>query len=765
MGVQEVLNKWGIKSVDQVVDMLGLCGDSVDNIPGIPGIGPKTAQKLLEKYDSVEGIIENVEELKGKQKERVIQFGDQGLLSKKLAKIDCAVPIEFDATEYEVSPIDKGKLSTIFQELEFRSLANAILGKPARSTSNQRGQTSLFDNQPPIPVPEPSHQIAKKDINNTPHDYSLIETKSDQVSLAKKMAKLNVICFDTETTGLDPNEAHLVGMSFCWESGKAYYVPVPLEEKKAKETIEIFRKVFEDDAIAKVAQNIKYDALVLKWYGIELKGYYFDTMVAHYLLEPELRHNMDYLSETYLGYKPISIETLIGKKGRRQKNMRDLSPEDIKDYAAEDADITYQLYEILRPKLEEEGLIKLYDDIEGPLIKTLIQMEYNGVTVDVQALHDFSAELESSIKDTETEIHTLAGRTFNISSPKQIGQILFEEMEIPYKGRKTKTGQYSTNEDKLSGLAKEYPIVNKILQYRKLTKLKSTYVDALPKLINPKSGRIHSSFNQAIAATGRLSSQNPNLQNIPIRDEDGAKVRESFVPRSNDYLLMAADYSQIELRLIAEISNDEAMLEAFINGQDFHRATAAKVFGMEYGKVTKEQRYRAKTVNFSITYGAGSTNLSKQLGIKRTEAQELIDQYKTQFKGLTQYMDDMIKKARTDGYVSTLMGRRRYIRDINSRNGLTRNHAENSAINTPIQGTAADMIKVAMINIHERIKKEKYQTKMIMQVHDELVFDVPKEELEQVKKMVVEEMAGALPRLKVPIVVEVGVGNNWRAAH
>ena len=763
MGVQEVLNKWGIKRVEQVVDMLGLCGDSVDNIPGIPGIGPKTAQKLLEKYDSVEGLIEHVEELKGKQKERVIQFGDQGLLSKKLAKIDCYVPIKFDSAAYEISALDKGKLGKIFKELEFRSLANSILGKPEQTNNLVGSQRSLFNDQPPIPVPE--QRIAKNDISNTSQDYSLVNKIEEQKKLASEMSKLKLFCFDTETTGLDANEAHLVGISFSWKPGIAYYIPIPSDREEAIERLGIFKSVLEDVSISKVAQNIKYDALILKWYGIELQGYFFDTMIAHYLLEPELRHNMDYLSETYLGYKPISIESLIGKKGKKQKNMRDLKPEDIKDYAAEDADITLRLYEILKPKLEKEGLLPLYDKIEAPLIKALIEMEFNGVTIDVDTLNRFSTELESSIIEKQKEIYSISGKEFNISSPKQIGQVLFEDLEIPYKGRKTKTGQYSTNEGKLSSLAPEYPIIQKILHFRKLSKLKSTYVDALPKLINPKSGRIHSSFNQAIAATGRLSSQNPNLQNIPIRDEDGAKVRESFIPRSSDYVIMAADYSQIELRLIAEISNDEAMLEAFINGQDFHTATAARVFNVPYEEVNKDQRYKAKTVNFSITYGAGSTNLSKQLGIKRTEAQELIDQYKDQFKGLTQYMDDMISKAREDGFVATLLGRRRYIRDINSRNGLTRNHAENSAINTPIQGTAADMIKVAMVKIHKRLKSEGFKSKMIMQVHDELVFDAYKEELERLELMVKEEMTMALPNLKVPIVVEVGTGENWRVAH
>ena len=768
LGVPEVLEKWQISRVEQVIDVLGLQGDSVDNIPGIPGIGAKTAVKLLAQFDSVEGLIANTDQLKGKQKEKVEQFSEQGLLSKKLATIDIDVPIDFDPEAFILDPFNREKLTELFRELEFRTLARNILGEEASvaQASGSGTQGVLFantsNNAKNVP---PAHSVATNNIENTSHTYQLYDTEEKQIELVELLQKHDSVCFDTETTGIDANEAELVGMSFAVKSHEAYYVPVPADTEEAKAIVERFRPIFEDPNTEKVGQNIKYDAIILKWFGITLQGPIFDTMIAHYLIEPELRHNMNYLAETYLKYQPVKIETLIGKKGKNQLTMRDVPVEQVVDYAAEDADITLQLKEILAPKLNEEGLQKLYTEIEAPLVRVLTDMEVEGVNVDASYLSAYSKELTERILEVEATIYEKAGVKFNIGSPKQVGEVLFEILKIPYPWRKTKTGQYSTNEEKLNDLAADNPIVNDILTYRGLTKLKSTYVDALPKLINPRSGRIHSSFNQALAATGRLSSNNPNLQNIPIRTPEGAKVREAFVPRDENHVLLAADYSQIELRLIAEISGDDAMLEAFQAGQDIHRATAARVFEVPYEEVTKEQRYRAKTVNFSITYGAGATNLSKQLEIKRAEAKELIEAYFKQYKGLKQYMEEVVEEARKNGYVTTLMGRRRYLRDIDSRNGALRSHSERNAINTPIQGTAADMIKIAMINVHKALRAKGLKTRMILQVHDELVFDVPKNELETVKPLIEEHMKNTIPGLKVPILVEQGVGKNWLEAH
>ena len=773
MGVKEVCENWGIKRVEQVIDLLGLMGDSVDNIPGIPGFGEKTAAKLLDRFDSIEGVIANVNELKGKEKERVEQYSEQALLSKKLAIIETQVPIQFDANQYIIDPPNREVLSEIFKELEFRSIAKRILGEEDGGTNpSQPGpgqQGSLFGDIEPGPAPLKgsslsSHSVAEKTIDNTPHQYHLVNTPEAIQKLADDLAKQTEFCFDTETTHVEPTQAELVGMSFAYQSGEAFYVPVPAGKEKAQALVEIFRPVLEDEKITKIAQNLKYDAIVFKWYGVEIRGAYFDTMVAHYLLEPEMRHGMDYLAETYLSYSPVSIETLIGK-GKGQLNMRDVAVEKVSDYAAEDADITLQLKLLFAPKLAEGGVQELFDTIECPLIKVLADLEYEGVRIDSNYLAEYSRELEGQILSLEQSIYEQAGVKFNIGSPKQVGDLLFERLKIPYKGAKTKTGQYSTDEDKLQELAPEFPIIQTILNYRGLAKLKSTYVDALPKMVNPRTGRIHSSFNQALAATGRLSSNNPNLQNIPVRTPEGAKVRRAFIPRNENHTLLSADYSQIELRLIAEISEDAAMLEAFQNGQDIHTATAAKVFNVPFDQVTREQRYQAKTVNFSIVYGAGATNLSRQLSIKRTEAKELIDAYFSQYKGLKVYMDSVVEDARKSGYVTTLMGRRRYMRDINSKSSLERSNAERIAVNTPVQGSAADMIKVAMVNIHQELLARGLQTKMILQVHDELVFDVPNEELEIVKPIIVEKMRTALPQLKVPIEVGLGTGLNWLEAH
>ena len=767
-GEKEILEKWGISRVDQVIDVLALQGDSVDNIPGIPGIGAKTAVKLLAQFDSLEGLLENTASLKGKQKEKVETYADQGRMSKVLATIDVNVPIQFDAEAYAVEPINKESLATIFKDLEFRTLARQILedGQTDRSSGDSR-QGNLFDQQAPKkqPTKAASHSIADKNAANTEHQYHLVETAASRQELIELLSKQEQFCFDTETTGIDPNQAEMVGMSFAVKPSEAYYVPVPENREEARLIIEEFKPVFENRDIGKIAQNIKYDALMLKWYGIELQGKFHDTMLIHYLLEPTLRHNMDYLAETYLNYQPISIETLIGKKGKKQLTMRDVPAEDVKEYAAEDADVTLQLWQKFYPQLKTEGLAELYDKMEEPLVKVLVDLEFEGINLEAGFLQEYSKGLAEKIQQYEKAIHQEAGQPFNISSPKQVGEILFDKMEIPYRWRRTKTGQYSTNEEKLTELSVQYPFVKQILNYRALTKLKSTYVDALPMALNPKTKRIHSSFNQALAATGRLSSNNPNLQNIPVRTPEGAKVREAFVARDDNHVLLAADYSQIELRLIAHISGDEAMLEAFQGGKDIHRATAARVFEVDFDEVTAEQRYRAKTVNFSIIYGAGATNLSRQLNIKRAEAQGIIDQYFRQYTGLQAYMHETVEFARKNGFVATLLGRRRHLREINSKSSLERSNAERIAVNTPIQGSAADMIKIAMVNIHQALKEEKMKTKMILQVHDELVFDVPKAELDVVTPIIEEKMKTAIPGLKVPILVSMGTGANWRQAH
>ena len=766
LGIEEICEQWNIKRTDQVIDILGLQGDSVDNIPGIPGIGPKTAAKLLGEYDTLENLIEHAEELKGKQKERVIEFADQALLSKKLATINTEAPIQFDANTYVIEPYDRTKLSALFKELEFRSLAQSILGEGQAGTqSSLFGQTEAASSTPVKRQGLAAHAIAEKTANDVPHEYHLVDTEDDIRKLIDQLRSNGSFCFDTETTGLDAHQAQIIGLSVAIKPHEAYYIPVPKDQKQADARMALFKELFEDPAVTKIGQNVKYDAIILKWCGIELKGYVFDTMLVHYLLSPELRHGMDYLAETYLKYKPISITSLIGKKGKNQLSMRDVPLEKVVEYAAEDADITLQLKEHFEPEINSSKLKEIYDKIEEPLMKVLVDLEYAGIRLDKEYLDDYSKELTERILSVESQIYDKAEVRFNIASPKQVGEVLFDKMEIPYRWRKTKSGTYSTSEEKLAELAKDHDIVDDILKYRGLTKLKSTYVDALPKMINPKTGRIHSSFNQALAATGRLSSNNPNLQNIPIRTPEGRKVREAFVPRSEEYILLAADYSQIELRLIAEISGDEAMLEAFSAGQDIHRATAARVYGVPYDEVTADQRRNAKTVNFSIIYGAGATNLSQQLDIKRAEAGELIKQYFSQYQGLKKYMDDTVEYARENGCVETLLGRRRNLRDINSKNGMLRSAAERIAINTPIQGTAADMIKLAMIDIHQYLKDHNCQTKMILQVHDELVFDLHRDEEDALMPVIEEKMRTAIPDLKVPILVGMGLGENWLEAH
>ncbi|MDH3649017.1 MAG: DNA polymerase I [Saprospiraceae bacterium] len=763
LGVEEVKKGWNIKRVDQVVDMLGLQGDSVDNIPGIPGIGPKTASKLLEKYDTIEGLLEHTHELKGKQKEQVETFADQGLLSKKLARIDVEAPVLFDEKEYRLSAINREKLQELFKELEFRTLSRTILGEAGDAVQQDLFGRPTGGKQ--SKQPEPVVSIADKNIKNTPHEYVLADSDEKLTQLLQTLSKTKAICLDTETTGIDANEAELVGLSFSIEPGKGYYVAVPDDRQEAERIVHLFKPIYEDAAIVKIGQNLKYDATILRWYGAELKGPYRDTMIAHYLLEPEKNHSMDYMSETYLNYQSIPIEVLIGKRGIRQLSLRQVELEKVAEYAAEDADITYQLDAFLFSRLQENNLLQLYDKIEEPLIRVLVDLEYEGINLDKKYLEDYSHELQASVLKLESKIYKQSEVHFNIGSPRQVGEILFDKLKIPYRWRRTKTGQYSTDEDKMSELAQKHGIVSDIMKHRMLSKLKSTYVDALPLMVNPKTGRIHSSFNQALAATGRLSSNNPNLQNIPIRTAEGRKIRKAFVPRDADHLLLSADYSQIELRLIAEISGDEAMLQAFQAGQDIHRATAARVYDVPYEKVSDDQRRNAKTVNFSITYGAGSTNLSRQLSINRTDAKALIEQYFKQYKGLKEYMDRTVEFARQNEYVETLLGRRRHLRDINSRNALARSGAERIAINTPIQGTAADMIKLAMINIHEVMTKKSYRTKMILQVHDELVFDLYKPEEEEMRSLIEDKMKTAIPDLKVPIVVGMGVGSDWLEAH
>lgn len=778
-GEKEVCENWNIANVDQVVDILGLQGDAVDNIPGVPGIGPKTAATLLKEFGSVENLLENTDKVKGKNQERLREFAEQARLSKTLARIDIDAPIEFKEEDYNLDPFDRDELAELFKELEFRTLGAQILGgdgtpnsapkaapKPAAAGSqgNLFGEAEAPAQRKSAAPPIPAHSMAENNAENTPHTYHLADTPEKRAELVAILSKAKTISFDTETTSVDQMLAELVGMSFSVNPFEAWYVPVPADRDEATKIAAEFKQVLENEAIEKIGQNIKYDAVVFKNYGVEVRGYWFDTMIAHYLIEPELRHNMNYLSETYLKYQPISIESLIGK-GVNQLSMRDIRVERVAEYAAEDADVTLQLAHYFQPKLKEEGLQELYDTMERPLIKVIVDMEYEGIRVDGDLLRKYSGELEKSIADLEQQIYKMAGLHFNIASPKQIGEVLFDRMKLPYRWAKTKTGAYSTDEAKLTEMAVEQPFVAEILKHRGLSKLKSTYVDALPLQVHPRTGRVHSSFNQALAATGRLASNNPNLQNIPIKTPEGRKVREAFIPRDENHLLLSADYSQVELRIIAEISGDEAMIEAFQLNQDIHRATAAKVYGVPYDEVTSDMRRNAKTVNFSIIYGAGATNVSQQLGIKRTEAKELIDTYFQQYNGLKKYMEDTVESARETGYVKTLLGRRRYLRDIDSRNSLARSNAERIAINTPIQGTAADLIKVAMINIHQALIDKKLDTKMILQVHDELVFDVPTSEVETVKPIIHELMTTAIPNLKVPILVEMGVGKNWLEAH
>ncbi|WP_214227333.1 DNA polymerase I [Pedobacter sp. B4-66] len=777
LGVKEVLAKWEIENVKQVIDILGLWGDAVDNIPGIPGIGEKTAKSLIKQYGSVENIIANSHELKGKQRENVETYAEQGMISKKLATIILDVPVPFDEKALELEEPSRELLEPLFAELEFRTIGKRVFGDGFSVNEGKTGgsqQIDLFGNavdqpesksKPTVAVSEVFEQVvASKTIENTEHDYKLVNTPELYKELVALLLKQESISFDTETTGTDANLADLVGMSFSIKPGEGYYIPVPAERADAQSIVEEFRPVFENENIAKIGQNIKYDMLVLKWYDVSVKGKLFDTMLAHYLIDPDTRHNMDVLAENYLSYSPISITKLIGAKGKSQGNMRDVPVEQVVDYAAEDADITLQLANVFKPLLQQLNAEKLATEVENPLIYVLADIEKEGVRIDMDTLINYSKELELDIRKFEQNVYDKCGIKFNLASPKQLGEVLFDKLQLDPKAKKTKTGQYQTGEDVLLALAHKSDIVQDILDFRQLQKLKSTYVDALPLLVNPKTGRVHTSYNQAVAATGRLSSNNPNLQNIPIRTERGREVRKAFIARDADHVLLSADYSQIELRIIAEISKEENMLDAFNKGIDIHTATAAKVYGISIEEVDSTQRRNAKAVNFGIIYGQSAFGLSQNLGIPRKEAAAIIDQYFEQYPGIKKYMSDTMNFARENGFVETILGRRRYLRDINSANQTVRGFAERNAINAPIQGSAADMIKVAMINIHKDIHDQKLQSKMTMQVHDELVFDVLRTEVEAMKKIISHRMKTAI-KTTVPIEVEIGEGDNWLAAH
>ena len=753
-GVKEVCERYGIKRPEQLIDILGLWGDASDNIPGVPGIGEKTAAKLIAEYGSIENLLQNTNKLKGKIKENLEKYAQQAITSKKLATIILDVPIEFDEEKLKRGEPDKNALKELFDELEFRNFAKRFF---TFLSPNNVEQGDLFNgngNETP--------EI--KTIENTPHNYILVDTPRKTDELVAILEKEKSFCFDTETTGTDANNSELVGISFAVKKHQAWYVPVPENYQETVDKIAVFKDIFENVDIEKTGQNIKFDISILKWYDINVKGRFFDTMIAHYLLQPDMRHNMDVLAETYLHYKPVSIEKLIGKKGKNQLSMRNVDINTVKEYAAEDADVTLQLRTVFEPKLKETGTEKLFREIEMPLVPVLASMEAEGVKIDVNTLNETGKELERDIKAIEEQIYKEAGTTFNIGSPKQLGEVLFEKMRITDKPKKTKTGQYSTGEDVLKKLALRHPIIDKILEYRSLTKLKSTYVDALPALVNPRDGRIHTSYNQAVAATGRLSSNNPNLQNIPVRTQRGREIRKAFVPRNKDYVLLSADYSQIELRIIAHLSGDKSMIEAFNNGMDIHTATASRVFGVDANDVTRDMRRKAKTVNFGIIYGISAFGLSERLRIPRREAADIINNYFEKYPDIKKYMEKSIEFAREHGYVETIMGRRRYLPDINSANATVRSFAERNAINAPIQGSSADMIKIAMINIFDEFNRAKLKSKMILQVHDELVFDVYRDETDTVKKIVEEKMKTAMP-LNVPVVVDINTGNNWLEAH
>ena len=772
MGIQDILDKWDIQRIDQVIDMLGLQGDSVDNIPGIPGVGPKTAAKLLKEYDTLENIVKHAHELKGKLAEKVANFGDQGILSKELATIDIDVPLDFDGESMKYTSPNIDALTKLFEDLEFRATLKRILGGPSSAAPTKKikpaaaEQMGLFSDTTLSSIHEAEEEevIEKATLEKTEHHYHLIDTPALRNRLKRYLLAQDEFCFDTETDNLEPIEANLVGIAFSYNKAEAYYIPTPIDKVEAQKIVDEFREVFENEKILKIAQNAKYDIQVLKNYGVEVKGPLFDTMIAHYLIDPDTRHNMDVLAENYLNYRPVSITDLIGKKGIHQGNMKDVEISKVVEYAGEDADITLQLKHKLAPILEENEVIKLFNEVELPLVDVLADIEYNGVKIDTKALASMSKELEAESLKARDQIYELAGEEFNIASPKQLGVVLFEKLKLVEKPKKTKTGQYATGEEILSKLAPEHDIARLILEFREYQKLKSTYVDALPKLISPIDGLVHTDYRQAVAATGRLSSNNPNLQNIPIRTVKGREIRKAFIPRTDDFVLLAADYSQIELRIVAAFAKDENMMEAFKNGRDIHSTTASKVFNVPIEEVDRDMRRKAKEVNFGLIYGISAFGLAQNLNISRSEAQEIISAYFNEFPGVKRYMDEQVNKARELTYVETILGRRRYLRDIHSKNMVGRGHAERNAINAPIQGSAADIVKIAMINIHKWMKTENLKSKMIMQVHDELVFDVHKTEIELMKEKVADLMISAV-NLDVPMEVEVGIGENWLVAH
>lgn len=781
-GIEKVLEKFGIKYPDQVRDILGLQGDSVDNIPGIPGIGEKTAQKLIAEYGTVENLIANADKLSGKQKENVINFAQQGIMSKELATIHLAVPIEVSIEQLKISAPHKEELGVLLDELEFRQLKTKLLGgetpsqekSKATKTKANPSQMGLFDapsatSTSKIETVEAVEEIFAEliqinTIENTSHDYHKIDTLKLRKSLLSFLELQTEFCFDTETTSTDAVAAELVGISFCYYKSEAFYIPIPADFKEAQAIINEFKSVLENESIKKIGHNLKYDILVLKKYGIDVQGKIFDTMLAHYLMEPDQRHGMDILSNTFLNYKPVSITELIGKKGVNQGNMRDVEIDKVVDYASEDADVTFQLKAIFEPLLKSSQVSDLFENIENPLIPVLADMEAHGVKIDVPALADYSDLLQKDMTEAESAVYEMAGEKFNLSSPKQLGIVLFEKLKLEDKPKKTETGQYATGEEILSKLAYEHPIANKILEFREFQKLKSTYVDALPLLINPTTGMVHTSYNQAVAATGRLSSTDPNLQNIPIRTDRGKEIRKAFIPRDKNSVILSADYSQIELRIMASFAKDESMILAFKNGIDIHSTTASKVFKVGLEDVSSDMRRKAKMVNFGIIYGISAFGLAQRLSIPRKEAAEIIDAYWAEFPAIKIYMDKCISDARETEYVTTILGRRRYLRDINSRNQTVRGYAERNAINAPIQGSAADIIKKAMIDIHAWMKTEKVRSKMVLQVHDELVFDAYTDELEYIKPKIESYMKHAI-ELEVPMEIGMGSGKNWLEAH
>jgi DNA polymerase-1 len=783
MGVSEVLNKYGLSSVEQVIDLLGLMGDSSDNIPGCPGVGEKTAQKLLTEFGSIENLLANTDKLKGAMLKKVTENREQILFSKFLATIKTDVPITFDAAQCIREKVNTERLIEIYTELEFRTFINKLVGEGNKSNetvqvaspknvkengkkkinSNDLFQGSLFAEFTTEETEAPKYSTLA-DLNSTKHDYYLVDTEGKRANLGRFLLEQDFFAFDTETDGVDPITAHLVGISFAVKENEAWYVPIPADQEEADHVLAHFSPALQNPKSQKIGQNIKFDILVIKKYGIHVAGQLFDTMIAHYLLNPELRHGMDYLAETYLKYKTVPIESLIGPKGKKQLSMRDIPVEQVAEYAAEDADVTLKLKNYFAPLLKQEEIETLFYDIEMPLIYVLAEMEYTGVTLDTAALKQSSETLTSELQKLESEIHTLAGMPFNINSTRQVGEVLFEHLKIEEKAKKTKTGSYSTSEEVLEKMRSKHPIVGKLLEYRGLKKLLSTYIDALPELINPSTGKIHTSYNQAVTATGRLSSTNPNLQNIPVRDDLGREIRKAFTADNEDCLFFSADYSQIELRIMAHLSNDPHMIDAFNSGADIHAATAAKIYGIPVEEVTSDMRRKAKTANFGIIYGISVFGLAERLNIPRSESKELIEGYFKTYPGIRDYMDESVRIAKENGYVETIYKRKRFLPDIKSNNAIVRGYAERNAINAPIQGSAADIIKVAMVRIFNRFEAEGLKSKMILQVHDELNFNVYKNEAESVKKIVLEEMENVL-NLQVPLIADCGEGTNWLEAH